>query len=76
LLSTCDEIENNLCDYRRVSTSLGGILRSAPFFPIRNGTFVDGKDTLVGAVSNQNWVEMLSFAEQAELVSMFWVGSH
>ena len=29
--------------------------------------FVDGKDTLVGAVSNQNWVEMLSFAEQAEL---------
>ena len=30
----------------------------------------------MGAVSNQNWVEMLSFAEQAELVSMFLVGSH
>ena len=37
--------------------------------------FVDGKDTLVGAVSNQNWVEMLSFAEQAELFDLedYWI---
>ena len=38
--------------------------------PVRyteKGHSAAGQDTLVGGVSNQNWVEMLSFAEQARL---------
>ena len=49
--------------YTSVTTSVYGYVTKQPPF---------SEDTLVGAVSNQNWVEMLSFAEQA-IDATHWV---